>query len=63
MTLRVRRALRDRAEIMATGGVPAYRRGWSGVWPVLLVLAAMGLIALIYLGLMLISLGGFANAK
>ena len=63
MTLSMRRALRDRAGIIATEGVPAYRRGWSGIWPVLLVLAAIGLIALLYLGLMLIALGGFANAK
>ena len=63
MTLSVRRALRDRAEMMTTGSVPAYRRGWSGIWPVLLIVIAIGLIALIYFGLMLIALGGFANAK
>ena len=61
--LSARRALRDRAEMMTTGGVPAYRRGWRGIWPVLLVLAALGLIALIYLALMLIALGGFSAAK
>jgi hypothetical protein len=63
ITLSVRRSLRDRADIMATGGVPAYRRGWSGAWPVLLVLVAIGLIALMYLGLMLIALGGISAAK
>ena len=63
MTLSVRRALCDRAGIIATEGVPAYRRGWSGVWPVLLVLATIGLVALIYFGLMAIALGGFSAAK
>ena len=73
LILSVRRGLRDRAKMISfgaggragndAGAVPAYCRGWSGLWPVAIVVTVTGVIALLFLALMLVALAGFANAR
>jgi hypothetical protein len=63
LVLSVRRGLRDHAEIQASADTPAYRRGWSGIWPIAVVLLVIGVIALLFLGLVFVALSGLSHAK
>ena len=63
LLLSIRRGLRDRAEVIAAGAVPAYRQGFRGYWPVAIAVLAIGVVVLALAALMLIALSGFAHAK